>query len=288
MRLAFTKMHGCGNDYIFLDALAGKVPGPRLLPALAQRLSDRHRGIGGDGLVVLAPSRRADLRMAMFNADGSASEMCGNAIRCLAKLAYERGHVRSTAITVETGAGVLTVELLRRGRRVTGASVAMGRPRLTPEEVPVKLASAGPLLRLTVAAVGREVPLVAVGMGNPHAVAFVRDPDAFPVAAVGPAIERHPRFPRRTNVEFVAVQGRAGGLPCLRQRTWERGSGETLACGTGACAATVAAILTGRIRGRAATVRLTGGDLDIAWPDDGAEVRMRGPAETAFSGIWEG
>ncbi len=292
MRVPFTKMHGCGNDYVYLDAIGGKVPPPRSWSALARAMSDRHTGIGADGLIVLAPSRRADVRMAMYNADGSPSEMCGNGIRCLAKLAADHGHVRGGSLTVETGAGVLGVELVRRGRVVVGASVAMGRPRLTPAGIPALHPGPGPLLTLALTAAGIDVDLVLVGMGNPHAVVFVPEPDNFPVESVGPNIERDPVFPRRTNVEFAAViQGArpfTRQIPILRQRTWERGSGETLACGTGACAVTVAAILTGRITGRRAKVRLTGGDLDIAWPADDAEVRMTGPAATVFDGVWPG
>ncbi len=286
MRVPFTKMHGCGNDYVYLDAIGGRIPPPRAWSALARAMSDRHTGIGADGLIVLAPSRRADVRMAMFNADGSSSEMCGNGIRCLAKLAADHGHVRGGTLTVETGAGVLGVELVRRGRAVVGASVAMGRPRLAPAGIPAKHPGPGPVLRLSLPAGGRDWPLILVGMGNPHAVAFVPDPDRCPVTTIGPVLERHRAFPRRTNVEFAAVIDRT--QPIIRQRTWERGSGETLACGTGACAVTVAAVLTGRIPGRRATVRLSGGDLDIAWPTDDAEVRMTGPAVTVYEGVWPG
>jgi diaminopimelate epimerase len=289
--LPFTKMHGAGNDYVYVDAIRDDVPaGKAALAKLARRVSDRHTGVGADGLIVLAKARsaRADVRMAMFNADGSESEMCGNGIRCLAKLAFDHGHVAGPEVRVETGAGVLAVTLEFARGRCHGATVRMGRPRLTPSAVPVELQAKGPLMRLAARVAGQRLTLHAVGMGNPHAVCFVDDPETFPVATVGPLLEHDPRFPRRTNVEFVARAGSAGGLPVLRQRTWERGSGETQACGTGACATVVAAILTGAIRGRAAVVRLNGGDLRIGWADDQAEVVMSGPAQTVFTGVWGG
>jgi diaminopimelate epimerase len=282
--MRFTKMHGCGNDYVYLDGLGDDLPPAADWPELARRVSDRHTGIGGDGMIVLAPSRRGQVRMAMFNADGSESEMCGNGIRCLAKLAHDHGHVGFGPVRIETGAGVLTVDLLGREGAVTGARVAMGRPRLVPAEVPVELAATGPKLHLPLTVGGRTLRLTCVGMGNPHAVAFVADPETTDVAGLGPQIERHSAFPRRTNVEFVARRPDERGWPVLRQRTWERGSGETLACGTGACAATVAAILDGVISGRRAIVRLTGGDLRVTWPDEHAEVIMEGPATTVFTG----
>ena len=285
MGIRFTKMHGCGNDYVYLDAWSDELPAD--LPAFARAVSDRHTGIGSDGLIIVGPSESADARMTMYNADGSQSEMCGNGLRCAAKLAYDHKRVRKPEIRFETGAGLLDVELHFGNRReVIGASVLMGKPRLQPAEVPVLLASTGPNLRLRLSIAKQSYHLHAVGMGNPHAVLFVDDPDAFPVAKIGPLIERHPKFPRRTNVEFVARLPDEAGLPVLRQRTWERGAGESLACGTGACAVTVAAILEQVIRTREAIVRLNGGDLRIAWPADDAPVRMTGPAVTVFSGTF--
>jgi diaminopimelate epimerase len=280
--MRFTKMHGCGNDYVYVDAWSERLP--RDLAPLARRVSDRHTGVGGDGLIVIAPSRVADLKMVMLNADGSTSEMCGNGIRCAAKLAHDRGRARGRSLKVETGAGVLTVDLLERAGEVVGASVLMGRPRLRPAQVPVRLSARGPRLPLTLRVGGRSLALLAVGMGNPHAVAFVDDPERFPVTEIGPLVEHHARFPRRTNVEFVARRRDERGLPVLRQRTWERGSGETQACGTGACATLVAAVIDRRIRGRAATIRLNGGDLRVEWPGDEAEVRLTGEAVTVFEG----
>lgn len=284
--MRFTKMHGCGNDYVYLDAWVEELPGD--LPALARRISDRHTGVGSDGLIIVGPSKTADARMVMYNADGSQSEMCGNGVRCAAKLAYDHKRVRRSAITVETGAGILAIELLFGTRKeVIGASVLMGRPRLVPDQVPVIHPGPGPKLRLKLMIDRQPYALFAVGMGNPHAVIFVDDPDHFPVAKIGAAIERHGKFPRRTNVEFVARIPDEAGLPVLRQRTWERGAGETEACGTGACATAVAAILDGVIPGREATVRLNGGDLRISWPRDDAAVRMTGPAVTVFEGVWK-
>jgi diaminopimelate epimerase len=283
--IRFMKMHGCGNDYVFLDAMRDGMPTVDLAE-LARRMSDRHAGIGSDGLILLGPSQRADAEMLMFNADGSRSEMCGNGLRCCAKLAWDHGHVHSPHLRFATGAGILDVTLHLDGRNCSGATVIMGRPRLTPRRVPVQIRSPGPKLAVRIAIDGTSYPLIAVGMGNPHAVCFVEDPDTFPVQAVGSRIEVHPRFPRRTNVEFVARISDDMGLPVLRQRTWERGAGETQACGTGACAAVVASILTRRIPGRSAVVRLNGGDLHITWPDDRAPVVMSGPAVTVYEGVW--
>ncbi len=294
MALTFSKLHGCGNDYVYLDGWAHPGVLDQDLPALARAMADRHTGIGGDGLIIVAPPTAAaaeggaQARMVMFNADGSQSEMCGNGIRCAAKLAYDHQRVRQPTIRFETGAGLLDVDL-RFGaakQQVIGASVTMGRPRLTPEAVPVQHPGPGPLLRLTIRIQGTPYRLLAVGMGNPHAVCWVDVPDRFPVEQVGRVLERHPKFPRRTNVEFVALQAPEAGLPVIRQRTWERGSGETLACGTGACATVVSAILERRIPGREALVRLSGGDLHISWPRDEAPVRMTGPAVTVFEGSW--
>lgn len=284
--MRFTKMQGCGNDYVYVDAWGEDLPAD--LPALARRISDRHTGVGSDGLIIVGPSDSADAKMTMFNADGSQSEMCGNGIRCAAKLAFDHKRVRKDAIRFETGAGILDIDLLFGTRKeVIGASVLMGRPRLTPDQVPVIHDGPGPKLRLRLLIDRQPYKLLAVGMGNPHAVIFVDDPERFPVAKVGPVIERHGKFPRRTNVEFVARLQDEAGLPVLRQRTWERGAGETQACGTGACAVTVAAILDGVIPGREATVRLNGGDLRISWPRDEAPVRMTGPAVTVFEGSWK-
>ncbi|HYE06852.1 MAG TPA: diaminopimelate epimerase [Planctomycetota bacterium] len=282
--MRFTKMHGCGNDYVFVDAWDEVLPAD--VPGLARAISDRHTGVGADGLIVLAPSRKADARMIMFNADGSESEMCGNGIRCVAKLAWDRKRVATQTPRIETGAGVLPIRLQVVDGRCVGATVEMGAPRLTPATVPVDHLGPGPALEVLITAGGRALRFLAVGMGNPHAVCFVDDAGAFPLAEIGPLIERHVRFPRRTNVEIVQRLADEGGLPVLRQRTWERGSGVTQACGTGACAVTAAAIIDRRIDGREAIVRLDGGDLRIGWARDDATVVMTGPAVEVFSGDW--
>lgn len=280
--MRFTKMHGCGNDYVYVDGWVETLPTD--LPALARAVSDRHTAIGADGLIVIGPGvSGGEARMRMWNADGSESEMCGNGIRCAAKLAWDHARLAGNrSPRIETGAGLLRVDLRFASGACDGASVSMGRPRLSPATVPVALPGSGPELVLE----RQGLRLRAVGMGNPHAVAVVPDPESFPVAEIGPRIEHDPVFPRRTNVEFTALRGTEGGLPVIRQRTWERGSGITLACGTGACAVTVAWILDRLIPGREAIVRLDGGDLRIAWPSDDAEVRMEGEAVTVFEGTW--
>ena len=283
--LRFTKMHGCGNDYVYLDAWRQDLPED--LPALAQVMSQRRFGVGSDGLVVLGPGQRQAARMRMFNADGSESEMCGNALRCCAWLAFTRGHIGTPEMVFETGAGDLPVTCLVDDQgRCTGVRVAMGTPRLEPSAVPVDHPGPGPLLELALDDVDR-VPwrMIAVGMGNPHAVCCVDDVDQAPVTSVGPRIECHPRFPRRTNVEFIARLADEDGTPVLRQRTWERGAGETWACGTGAAAATVAAMLTGLIPHGSAIVRLNGGDLRMSWDGHG-DVVMIGPASHVYDGEW--
>ncbi|MCS6971123.1 MAG: diaminopimelate epimerase [Planctomycetota bacterium] len=278
--MRFVKMHGCGNDYVFIDAWEQSLPDD--LPALARAVSDRHRGVGGDGLIVIGPPLAAgQARMRMWNADGSEAEMCGNGIRCAAKLAWDHGRLAGErAPLIETAAGLRRVELLFAEERCVGARVLMGRPRLLAEEVPVAAAGWAPLVEVA----GLE--LRCVGMGNPHAVAIVDDCERLPVAELGPRIERDPRFPRRANVEFTARLPDEDGWPVIRQRTWERGSGLTLACGTGACAALVAWVLAGRLPERRAILRLDGGDLRVAWPADEAEVVMEGEAVTVFTGEW--
>ena len=276
--MRFTKMHGCGNDYVYVDGWSETLPAD--LPALARRVSERHRGVGADGLIVIGPGRAGgEAQMRMWNADGSESEMCGNGIRCAAKLAWDHGRLGGNrAPRIETGAGLLRVELRFAAGACDGASVTMGRPRLTPEAVPI----GGAEMVVTL----HGLRLRAVGMGNPHVVAVVADPERFAVCDVGPRIERDPLFPRRTNVEFTARLPDESGLPVIRQRTWERGSGLTQACGTGACAVTVAWILDHGIAGREAIIRLDGGDLRVAWPSDDAEVRLEGEAVTVFEGVW--
>jgi diaminopimelate epimerase len=280
--LEFTKMHGCGNDYIYVVALRARPADPA---ALSRRLSDRHFGIGGDGLILLAPSRAADVRMEMYNADGSRGDMCGNGIRCVARLAYERGIVRSNPMVIETDSGLKTIALQLEGSRVTGATVDMGEPILEGREIPV--AADGRVVDYPLDVAGRRERITAVSMGNPHCVVFVDDDsvfklDLFEFARLGRQFENHRFFPRRVNTEFILPVARDR----LRMRVWERGSGETLACGTGACAALVAAVLTERAE-RKATLELRGGNLDIEWRGNGPganHVFMTGNAVTVFHG----
>jgi len=275
--MKFTKMHGAGNDYVYVNGFEEQVVDPA---ALARAVSDRHFGVGSDGLILILPSRLADVRMRMFNADGSEAEMCGNGVRCVAKYAYDHGLVTQTAITVETGAGVLPLQLnLDASGRVATVRVNMGRPRLVPAEIPViGLGDAERVVEQPLQALDRTFLVTCVSMGNPHCVIFVDDVESFPVATYGPAIENHPAFPQRINVEFVQVLSSGE----VRQRTWERGAGETLACGTGASAVTVAGVLTGRTEGEIVN-HLLGGDLALSWSGEG-EVFMTGPAAEVFSG----
>ena len=281
-------MHGLGNDYVYIDAWRDGMP--ENAPALAKAMSDRHRGIGSDGLILLSPptdAASADAKMIMYNADGSESEMCGNGLRCVAKLAYDHGHIADDRMRFETGAGILTVKLILDNKACSGARVVMGKPRLTPAEVPVNSDQNGPKISLSLHSADQDWSLLAVGMGNPHAVCFVdQDVEQLDLEAIGPDLEHNAVFPNRSNIEFVERLADENGVPVLRQRTWERGSGETEACGTGACATAVAAMLDERISERQCIIRLNGGDLAIAWADNDAEVIMSGPASTVFEGTW--
>lgn len=282
--IPFVKMEGAGNDYVYLDLLPGRgldtVPLGDL-PTLARQISDRHYGVGSDGLILVRPSEVADARMQMFNADGSESEMCGNGIRCVARYLHDEGLVGANPLTVETGAGVLTLALRIEAGRVAAVRVDMGPPRLERAEIPMRGAP-GRVIQEVFELEDRVVRLTAVSMGNPHAVIFVPDVDAAPVTSLGPLIETHPAFPRRTNVEFVQVLSRGE----VRQRTWERGAGETLACGTGASAVCVAGVLAGLTDGRILN-HLRGGDLVLEWAP-GGNVFMEGPAREVFRGVWPG
>lgn len=278
MRVPFTKMHGCGNDYVYVDGFHHQVADPA---ALARAMSDRRTGIGSDGLILVLPSRVADVRMRMWNADGSEAEMCGNGLRCVAKFAYERGLAPKKArLTAETGAGVLALELAVRDGEVEAVTVDMGRPRLERAEIPM-LGEKGRVVDEEIRAGDRAFRVTGVSMGNPHCVTFVDRVLEFPVERYGPLLEGHPSFPRRTNVEFVEVRSRGEAV----QRTWERGAGETWACGTGACAVAVAGVLSGRTD-RRLLVHLRGGDLRIEWrpEDEGGTVLKTGPAVTVFEG----
>jgi diaminopimelate epimerase len=276
--LKFTKMHGIGNDYVYVSTFDQEVPGDPSKLAIA--VSDRHFGVGSDGLILIVPSGVADARMRMFNADGSESEMCGNGVRCVAKYIYDHAIARKGRVTVETGRGVLTLDLEVEGGAVSRVRVDMGAPILRAAEIPTTLPGDPPIdVPLTVE--GLDLKVTAVSMGNPHVVAFVDDVDAFPVERVGAALERHPSFPRRVNVHFVQVISQDE----VKMRTWERGSGITLACGTGACAVAVAGGLTGRTRQRV-LAHLPGGDLSLDWDGPGAPIFMTGSATEVFSGEW--
>ena len=281
--MQFTKMHGAANDYLFIDARKLDAD----WPTLAVAMSDRHRGVGSDGIILVLPSQQAPLRMRIFNADGSEGEMCGNGIRCFAKYAIERGlaDTNRDGLSVETLAGVRTIVPKLENGQVVAARVAMGRPELRPEVVPVALgaASAGTevILDYPLQVGGKSLALSFVSMGNPHAVAFIDDSVRdFPLHQVGPLVEQHSIFPRRTNFEIVNL----GQAASMQARVWERGSGETMACGTGACAIAVAARLHGHTYDRF-DITLPGGTLTIEWDGKG-EVYLEGPAEEVFTGEW--
>lgn len=276
--LRFTKMQGIGNDYIYVDCF--RQPPPKDPAGLSRRISDRHFGVGADGLILIGPSERADARMRMFNADGSESEMCGNGIRCVAKYVHDHGIARKPVLTIETGRGVLTLELETRNGLVEQVRVDMGEPILQAERIPTTLAGNPPVnVRLP----RHDLLVTCVSMGNPHCVTFVDEITDELVHKVGRQIEVDAAFPRRTNVEFVRVHGPGE----ITMRVWERGSGETLACGTGACAVAVAGVLAGKT-GRAITAHLPGGDLQLSWSEKDNHVFMAGPAVEVFSGEWPG
>jgi len=276
--LKFTKMHGTGNDYVYVETFGQPSPGdPK---RLAVAVSDRHFGVGSDGLILIEPSDRADARMRMFNNDGSEAEMCGNGVRCVAKFIHDHAIARKPRVTVETGRGVLTLDLEVEGGVARRVRVDMGPPILRSSEIPTTLAG-DPPVDAAIEVGGRSIRLTAVSVGNPHAVIYVEDVTNFPVETLGPLVERHPSFPRKINVHFVEVVGRGE----VKMRTWERGTGITLACGTGACSVAVAGILTGRTDGEI-LAHLPGGDLTLQWAGGDAPVFMTGPAVEVFSGEW--
>ena len=275
--MRFTKMQGCGNDYVYVDLFKEKVSGD--LSKLAGAIADRHFGVGGDGLILICPSERADAKMRMFNADGSESEMCGNGLRCVAKYVYDHGIARKDHLTLETGRGILAVDLELSGGQAKRVRVNMGEPILEAEKIPTLL-KGDPPKDAELLVQGESFAFTCVSMGNPHAVAFVPEITDRLVHQVGPIVEKHEAFPRRVNVEFVKVNSRTDA----DMRVWERGSGETLACGTGACAVAVAGILTDRFD-RKVTIHLVGGDLEIEWGADN-HVYKTGPAVEVFSGDW--
>jgi diaminopimelate epimerase len=274
--MRFTKMQGCGNDYIYVDCF--RQPMPHDPAGLSRAISDRHFGVGGDGLILICPSDKADARMRMFNADGSESEMCGNGVRCVAKFVHDHGLVRKPTLRVETGRGVLTLELEVSGGVVRQVRVDMGEPILSASEIPTTLPG-DPPQDVPLEVGGHTLRVTCVSMGNPHCITFVDEITDAQVLGLGPQVERHPAFPRRVNAEFV----RANRPDDVTVRVWERGSGETLACGTGACAVCVAGVLTGRTQ-RRITAHLPGGDLRLHWSEADNHVYMTGPAVEVFSG----
>jgi diaminopimelate epimerase len=281
--MRFTKMQGAGNDYVYVDCFSQPVPDD--IPELARRISDRRFGVGGDGLILICPSERADAEMRMYNADGSYGEMCGNGIRCVAKYVYDHGIQRRDVLKIESAGRVLSLDLAVRRGKVEQVKVDMGEPILIPAEIPTTLRSADSNERaidVPVSIGGREFKVSSLSMGNPHCVVFVDELTDDWVLKTGPQIEVDAHFPKRVNVEFAQVESRRS----LRQRTWERGSGETLACGSGACAVCVAGVLSGRCD-RKVQIHLRGGDLSIQWDDASNHVFMTGPAVEVFSGEWE-
>ena len=274
--MKFVKMHGAGNDYIYVDCFRQKIEDPE---KLAMEVSDRNFGIGGDGLILIEPSKKADVKMRMFNADGSEAEMCGNGVRCVAKYAFDHGLVDRTEIVIETGAGNLPLKMYPNERElIDKVRVNMGRPRLTREDLPMVGPASEQVINMPLEVLDKTFEITCVSMGNPHCVIYVDDLDNFQVKKYGYAIENHELFPKRINVEFVEIVSPHE----VRQRTWERGAGETLACGTGASAVTVAGVLTGRTEGTLLN-HLLGGDLDMEW-DGKNEVFMTGPAAEVFIG----
>jgi diaminopimelate epimerase len=281
--MKFTKMHGAGNDYVYVNCF--EEPFPRDPAELARKVSDRHFGVGGDGLILICPSQVADARMRMFNADGSESEMCGNGIRCVAKYVYDHGISRRWPLRIETGRGVLTLELEVSDDRVHRVRVDMGEPILEPARIPTTLPGnvrlpGNPVVNAPLKIGSEILSITCVSMGNPHAVTFVKEPSDIWVLQFGPKVEIDPHFPRRTNAEFVQVLSPTE----VRMRVWERGSGETLACGTGACAVCIAGALTGRTQ-RKILAHLPGGDLELHWAEDG-HVYLTGEAVEVFHGEW--
>lgn len=275
--MRFTKMQGAGNDYIYLNGFE-KLPAD--LGSLARQMSDRHFGIGSDGLVIIMPSDSCDFRMRMFNSDGSEAEMCGNASRCVGKYVYDKGLTTKKELTLETLAGVKHLTLHTQNGTVEQVTVDMGEPILSAPEIPVNLPES-PVVAHPLEVEGQTFAITCVSMGNPHTVIFLDGMDRYDLHHIGSLIEHHELFPRRTNVEFVEVQSPQD----LRMRVWERGAGETLACGTGACATLVAAVLNGR-SDRRATLHLLGGDLSIEWREQNNRIYMTGGAVTVFEGEW--
>ena len=277
--LKFTKMHGCGNDYIYIDGARERIPAEQK-PELVRRLSDRHFGIGGDGVIFINPSDQADFEMEMYNMDGTRAEMCGNGIRCVAKYVYDKGLTDQTQISVISAGRIKYLDLHVENGMVSTVKVNMGEPILKACEIPVLAEEEKrEVIAEPIEIEGKAYRMTCVSMGNPHAVVFVEDVQDFPLEQVGPGLEKHPRFPKRVNAEFVKILDEE----TIEMRVWERGTGETLACGTGACAAAVACSLNGLTKDTV-TVKLLGGTLQIQWDKAENRVYMTGPATTVFEG----
>ncbi len=287
MKFKFTKMQGCGNDYIYVNGFTEKIPQEEKTE-LVRHISDRHFGIGGDGVIFINPSSEADFEMEMYNADGSRAEMCGNGIRCVAKYVYDKGLTDKTDISVISYGQIKYLQLFLKEGRVDTVRVNMGAPELRPERIPVTVAEAGmPLekeriVNAPIIVQGKEYKMTCVSMGNPHAVIFLEDVTNLEIEQIGPYFENHERFPKRINTEFVKVLDKK----TVQMRVWERGTGETLACGTGCCATVVACILNG-LTDEKVTVKLLGGEIEIEWDREANLVYMTGPAVTVFEGEYD-
>ena len=273
--MKFTKMEGLGNDYVYVNCFRETVANPS---EVAKKVSDRHFGIGSDGLILIKPSEVADFRMDMYNADGSQAEMCGNGIRCVAKYVYDYGLTDKTSISIETLAGIKYLDLQVTDGKVSLITVNMGSPELVPDKIPV-ISDSKRVVDEPIEVDGTTYKMTCVSMGNPHCIVFVEDTASFPLETVGPLFENHERFPKRVNTEFIQLLDRK----TVNMRVWERGSGETLACGTGACASAVACILNGLTEDEI-TLHLLGGDLIVRWDQQDNLVYMTGPARVVFDG----
>lgn len=278
MELKFSKMQGLGNDYVYVNCLDEK---PENINELAKAVSDRHFGIGSDGLVLICPSENADFRMDMYNSDGTQAEMCGNAIRCVGKYVYDRGLTDKTTVSIETLAGIKILELYVKDGEVDTVKVNMGSPELVPAKIPIS-SELDRFIQQPVNVNGREYLVTGVSMGNPHAITFIDDVDGLEIEKIGPAFENHPMFPRRINTEFAKIIDRH----TVQMRVWERGAGETLACGTGACATMAACNLSGLIDDEA-DILLLGGKLHIQWDKQENIIYMTGPARFVFDGVFK-
>ncbi|MDE6749184.1 MAG: diaminopimelate epimerase [Lachnospiraceae bacterium] len=280
--MKFTKMHGCGNDYIYINGFTQDIAEENK-PELVRKLSDRHFGVGGDGVIFINPSEEADFEMEMYNADGSRAEMCGNGIRCVAKYVYDKGLTDKTDISIISCGKTKYLELFLKGGKVDTVKVNMGIPELNADKIPVLVdGRKEQVVDEEIIVLGKEYKMTCVSMGNPHAVVYVDDVDNLEIEQIGPYFEKHERFPKRINTEFVKVLDRKN----VQMRVWERGTGETLACGTGCCATVVSCVLNG-LTDEVVKVKTLGGEIEIEWDREANLVYMTGPAETVFDGTIE-